>query len=112
MAKRIDFDNRINSDIQIGDYAWVADIDASNGVTTTTPILIGTITDKSTNYIIVDDTNFLGVVNVNSFIMFSKPIEVNKSSVQGYYADVTLKNTSNKRVELFAISSEVTTSSK
>ena len=38
--------------------------------------------------------------------------ELNESSVKGYYADVTLENHSNKRAELFAISSDVVPSSK
>ena len=47
-----------------------------------------------------------------SAILFSKSIKVNESGIKGYYADVTLENHSKKRVELFAISSEVVPSSK
>ena len=65
----------------------------------------------SSGYIIVnaDDTV---TVPENAFILFSKPIKINESSVKGYYADVTLENHSNKKAELFAISSEVVPSSK
>ena len=44
--------------------------------------------------------------------MFSKPIEVNESGLKGYYADVTMNNTSNKYIELFSIGSEISPSSK
>ena len=46
------------------------------------------------------------------FLVFSKSIEVNESSVKGYYADVTLENHSREKAELFAISSEIVPSSK
>ena len=46
------------------------------------------------------------------FILFSKNIEVNQSGLKGYYADVTFKNHSNEAIELFAISSDVSISSK
>tara|TARA_R100000700_G_scaffold23426_1_gene30258 strand:- start:3583 stop:3924 length:342 start_codon:yes stop_codon:yes gene_type:complete len=113
MAKLIQFDNKINTSLQLGDYAWIADIDATTGVTTTAPVLIGTVIEISPSSILVnEDAGYSGIILPSSFIMFSKPIEVNKSSVRGYYADVTFKNTSNKRAELFAISSEVAPSSK
>ena len=56
--------------------------------------------------------------NSQAFIFFAKPIEVNKGSLKGYYADVTLTNSADpntgamKYVELFAISSEASLSSK
>ena len=46
------------------------------------------------------------------FVLFSKKIEANQSGLKGYYADVTFENYSNTAVELFAISSDVTASSK
>ena len=52
------------------------------------------------------------VITSGQYILFSKPIEVNESSLKGYYADVTLENSSSTRTELFTISSEVVPSSK
>ena len=43
---------------------------------------------------------------------FSKPIHINESGLKGYYADVTFRNPSKERAELFAISSEAVISSK
>ena len=111
MAQRIDFNNPINCEAQIGDSVLVASIDPNTGVTTFSPLLIGVLIEKGVSHIIVEE-NFNFAVNPGDFIMFSKPISVNKSSVQGYYADITLKNISNTYAELFAISSEVVPSSK
>ena len=44
--------------------------------------------------------------------MFAKDRTVNTSSLIGYYADVQFKNNSTEKVELFAVSSEITESSK
>ena len=46
------------------------------------------------------------------FILFSKPIQVEESGLKGYYANVTFENNSKTPVELFAISSEASISSK
>lgn len=52
------------------------------------------------------------VIPLDAFIFFSKNITVNESSLKGYYADLTLENSSNKKAELFAVSSNITVSSK
>ena len=44
--------------------------------------------------------------------MFSKPNTFNTSSLKGYYAEIRLDNNSTKKVELFAVGSEITQSSK
>ena len=45
--------------------------------------------------------------------MYSKDKRVNNSSLNGYYAEVTLRNNDiDNRSEIFAISSEVSQSSK
>ena len=112
MAKKIQFNGKINPSLQINDFAWGAPLDTTTGITVKQE-LIGHVTQILPSEITVDNTNNPGtIVNVADFLMFSKPIEVNKSSVQGYYADVTLQNASNKYAELFAISSEVSPSSK
>ena len=113
MALRIDFEGKVNKGVQIGDSAWIADIDTNTFITTSTPLFVGVIIDILISSIVVEvDGSFTGTITTSSFLMFSKAIEVEKSSVQGYYADITLENKSNKAAELFAISSEVTPSSK
>jgi len=44
--------------------------------------------------------------------MFSKDNRANTSSLVGYYAEVSLENNSKNKVELFAVGSEVSQSSK
>lgn len=46
------------------------------------------------------------------YIMFNKNKQVNSSSITGYYADVNFVNNSKEKIELFAIGSEVSESSK
>jgi len=58
-----------------------------------------------------------GYINVCSspgdcFLMFSKNTQANRSSLLGYYAEVVLGNDSPDIAELFAVSAEVSESSK
>mgnify|MGYP003148580307 CR=1 FL=1 len=46
------------------------------------------------------------------FIMFSKDNAVNMTSLLGYYAEVKMVNDSNEKGKLFAVSADVTESSK
>tara|TARA_Y100001972_G_C7574079_1_gene288114 strand:+ start:291 stop:668 length:378 start_codon:yes stop_codon:yes gene_type:complete len=46
------------------------------------------------------------------FLMFSKPNSFNTSGLKGYYAEVRLDNNSTEKVELFAVGSEISQSSK
>ena len=39
-------------------------------------------------------------------------MSANKANVKGYYADITMTNSTSKKTELFAVSSEVMPSSK
>ena len=46
------------------------------------------------------------------YIFFGKNTEIETSGISGYYAEVTMKNDSTEKAELFAVSSELTLSSK
>ena len=48
----------------------------------------------------------------NNYYFFAKNHTINTSSLVGYYADVKFENNSTEKAELFAVSSEVTESSK
>jgi len=99
----------INSSVQVGDLVHYA-IDSGGVLSATTQV--GVITGfTQSGYINVNASDTVSIPN-NPFILFSKPIQINESSVKGYYADVTLENHSNKRAELFALSSEIVPSSK
>jgi len=108
--KQIYLDEKINSSLQLGDSVYYAQAD-NHGVLSE-PLLMGELVEFPTNGAIVVDVGSGVVIPTNAFILFSKPIQINESSVKGYYADVTLENHSNKRAELFALSSEIVPSSK
>ena len=60
----------------------------------------------------MDQNNILASYGITDFIMFSKSTQVNRSSLLGYYSEVTFGNDSPHKGELFAISTEVSNSSK
>ena len=104
----IELQNTIsNVSLQVGDYAYK--VTTVNGAATTSPTFIGEIIAVGSDTIEVSET-----VSVDSgdFIMFSKNKVANDSGVTGYFADVKLTNGSTSPAELFALSSEVSESSK
>ena len=106
--EKITFNHKINSSVQIGDSVYYA---VNNFGVLSDPNFAGTIFDLDHSSITVDVVN-VGSIPLDSFIMFEKNIKVNESGIKGYYADVTMENRSKKRAELFAVSSEVSPSSK
>ena len=100
----------LNSLVQIGDLIHYA-VDNGSGVLSDTTE-VGEITGFNGSGYIEVSANDDAIPPNNAFILFSKKIQINESSVKGYYADVTLKNSSTKRAELFALSSDVVPSSK
>jgi hypothetical protein len=119
--QEISFNHPINNSAQVGDIVYIAST-GGGSVTTNEPVKVGKIVEINTNHLLVD-SNVPSVVtftvnNGTAFIFFSKPIEVNKSSLKGYYAEVEFMNSPHPTlgtmgyVELFAISSEVSLSSK
>ena len=118
---QIDFDTPLNRSLQVEDYAYVSSVQTVNnnthGYTTNTtlsdPVYAGRIVLIGNGFIVIDKAlTTLPIINNGDFISFSKDNRVNESSLKGYYADVTLENSSNKKAELFAVSSEVVPSSK
>ena len=75
------------------------------------PILVGVIEAIGVGTItITDPPNYTPLPD--DFLMFSKDKQANNTSLLGYYAEVKLINDSTEEAELFALSSEVTSSSK
>ena len=58
------------------------------------------------------DPYFNPYINENTFIMFSKNNKANLSDLTGYFAEAKFTNNSRKKVELFAVGSEIAQSSK
>ena len=106
---QISFDQQLNSSVQVNDIAWVSNVQP-HGVLDK-PTLLGEIVNIQGGSLIVQAVVPLGIIG-NKFLLFSKPIHINESGLKGYYADVTFKNASTTRAELFAISSEAVVSSK
>jgi len=106
--KIISFNNTANVSLQVGDIAYASTL---NNNIASEPQQLGVILDVQTNSIVVDVSAGTTVTS-GMFLLFSKDIRVNESSLKGYYADVTFKNASKKYAELFSISSDITASSK
>jgi len=112
---KIEFDNPINTSLQVGDAVYVANI--LSGGRTSEPVFAELVLEVGLDYVTIDkDPTVFPVISITppeyNFILFAKDIKANESSLKGYYADVTFENSSNKKTELFAISSEVALSSK
>lgn len=67
--------------------------------------LIGDITDIQGDTIVID--TIINQPIVNAFCFSVKSARIQGSEIRGYFAEVTLTNDSNERVELFAINSNV-----
>tara|TARA_R110000744_G_scaffold93513_2_gene180666 strand:+ start:1601 stop:1987 length:387 start_codon:yes stop_codon:yes gene_type:complete len=123
----INFSEKINSSLQIGDTAYSKALDAIE------PTQLGTVVEiqrsaqvgnfyQDFNEIIISTTtsNVPAVTTVNAdgeiiqgdYIFFSKNKHANTSGLVGYFADVKFENNSTNKAELFAIASEVSESSK
>jgi hypothetical protein len=137
---QLSFPNPLNTSVQIGDVAYfsnpvpVGTTGNPNGgqwASTVTPhltsdqsdiIKIGEITNiiqwDGTNSFIECDmpqnlfNNYFADLESGSFIMFSKDNKANLSNILGYYANVTLKNDSLDKAELFNVGTDVFESSK
>ena len=70
---------------------------------------LGKIIDMGANSITVDG-NF--PFTQGGYVYFAKDAKVNNSTMTGHYLEVTMVNNSNKKAELFALSTEVAPSSK
>ena len=117
----INFTQNTNNDsLQIGDIAYFISTSSLGGFNQSTdePIFIGPITNITQDSITVDNfnpgaqTNVSNVPSPNDFIMFSKDSSINISGLTGYYAEVEIKNNSDKEAEMYCIASEITARSK
>ena len=119
MYTRINFNHPINVSAQVGDNVYISSATYASGSnigfvgTTNTPEHVGIILEVGFDYIVVDkDPSNPPDITQGDYISFAKRIEANDSSLKGYYADITFKNSSHNKIELFAISSDINISSK
>ena len=102
----------INTSLQINDEVYCAPIDNSiPSFATGDPIYVGKIINIVGSKIEIKDPA-MHTPQLGDFLMFSKDKSANNTSLVGYYAEVTLKNNSIDKAELFALSSEIVQSSK
>ena len=106
----IAFASNINTSLQIGDTIYYQQINVGSskiikyGIVENIGIKVVTI-DKTANPNVADPS-------VGDFVLFEKNKIANTSSILGYYASVKFENNSKDKAEIFAVSSEVTQSSK
>ena len=109
-----------NISLQLGDKAYSVSVqanaaggqDISSNHETQTPKEIGIIKAISSNTITISESSLIHTPSADDFLMFSKDKAANNTSLIGYYAEVKLANNSNKKAELFALSSEIVESCK
>jgi len=68
--------------------------------------------DNSTNTITVDYNSGIPLPNTGDYLFFAKNSNINTPGLMGYYAEVEMTNDSTQHAELFAVSSDVSESSK
>ena len=108
--------NNQNTSLQIGDILYFIPYSSINNFSYNNNLddlkIIGALTqiDETSGSFIVN--GYINAPQANDFLMFQKSKSVNNASMIGYYAEVQFKNSSLEKAELFAVSSEVTPSSK
>ena len=110
---KIVFTKPLNVSIQVGDALYESVVTTANpGETFTTavtgPQYIGFITEVGVNHIKTDGTPNAG----GGFYTFLKNNSINSSSIIGEWAEVTIKNNSKEKAEIFTLGSEIAMSSK
>ena len=116
--------NELNISLSIGDTVWYTSLSQAGGydVSDKSSILkLGTVesVNRKTKTIQIsrphdpsDPNDVEPTIPPSHYLMFSKPNMFNTSSLKGYYAEIRLDNNSTGKVELFAVGSEITESSK
>lgn len=128
---QLQFDQPINVSVQVGDEIYFTTPTGSSVTGAGTSFALnqsiqfaGTVHIVYESSIVVvfncDDSQFGlpnnpcldNVPDQGDFIMFAKNGVVNTSSILGYYAEVKMVNNSNEKAKLFAVSTDISESSK
>ena len=105
------FAKNVNTSVQVGDMIYNCLITIADGQVAT-PIELGTCTAVSGKTLSCNIPTGTTRPLTTDFIMFSKDNKGNLSSIDGYYAEIEMKNDDTEAVELFAVGSEYFASSK
>tara|TARA_R100000808_G_C2069685_1_gene97735 strand:+ start:157 stop:510 length:354 start_codon:yes stop_codon:yes gene_type:complete len=105
---------KINSSLQVGDLIFYSEQSTAGGniLGQLLPVSGMPLVEITSGGALIVDVDSGTTIPPNAYILFAKPIQINESSVKGYYADLTLENNSKEKIELFAVSSETVLSSK
>ena len=125
MEITLKFDNPFNHSLQVGDTIWYTNTSTSGGydfAAKDSVNKLGAVEFVSNQYRAYElkvsryapqgTTTITPPLNLGAFIMFSKNNVVNLGDVSGYFAEVKLENNSTEKIELFAVGSEISESSK
>ena len=100
--RQLNFLGSVNVSCQVGATGDTSDLIQLG------PVLGVTTTSVSVSF---DDSTVLAP-EAGDYVLFAKNKMINTSSLLGYYAEAKFINNSNKKIELFSVSSEVIESSK
>jgi len=112
--------NYFNDSLQVGDQIYYATATSLGGfnveLNDSQIVQLGSVTQitesLTTNTIVVDLILGVAIPSAGDFIFFSKDRSVNVSSLVGYFGEVTFKNSSTDKAELFSVACEISESSK
>ena len=124
-TKTITFTNPINVSVQVTDILCGVNPDTTtkgfkqagtnNPFGTSKPQKLGKVTsvDHGSKQIVIDDSGFTSFsITTSTVLFFSKDRRVNSSGLIGYYSLAEYRNSSKKKAEVFAVSTEYAPSSK
>jgi hypothetical protein len=116
LVATLTFANELNSSLQIGDIVYYSTLGGSGGFSTSTvqqTTMFGVVIGIGVGTVMVSyDETVVSPPSITDYISFEKDKQVNSSSIVGYYAEATFKNHSTDKVELFAVGSIISESSK
>tara|TARA_R100000900_G_scaffold128224_1_gene103930 strand:+ start:2603 stop:2995 length:393 start_codon:yes stop_codon:yes gene_type:complete len=129
ISQVLTFASDVNTSLQIGDVVYYSPQGTYGSFNTVnnvgTIVTFGVVTAIYNNgstapavppysiVVLYDETNPATPVPAPAdYIMFAKNKEVNSSSLKGYYAEIKFENYSTDKIELFAVTSEASESSK
>ena len=96
-----------NASLQVGDMLYCVTNPSADYAE---PVLVGIITEIGASYVRIDGNPSLP--STGAYLLFAKNNQCNVSSVKGYFAELTMENSSSDYVELYTVGAGVTQSSK
>ena len=103
------FDHPVNTSLQVGDTIYKSVV---TGGVAASPVELGKCTALTSTVITCEIPTTLARPGSTDFILFSKNNKSNLSSLNGYFAEVEMKNDSTDKIELYQVGSDISESSK